>query len=142
VNFNGGRKGRLEELNDLLNNRAKIQREPLGLIVGATEGKDLPDKILRPEAGRNCLFEMLPGCFIFRQLHLYQPDISHNDGQNVVEVVRNTSGESSDCLQALRLPELSFSPQLLIFRPLALGNLFATAKQAMRWRIAAVLDNS
>src|SRR5260221_875440 len=51
--------------------------------------------------------------FALRQLSLQQPHRDHHRGQDVVEVVRQSPGQGSGALEALRAQQLSFGATLL-----------------------------
>ncbi|EKD40685.1 MAG: hypothetical protein ACD_74C00247G0002 [uncultured bacterium] len=95
----------------------------------AAEGQELPGQGGGPVSGLVDDLYFLPGRIIFRQLQLQQLAVAEDDGEDVVEVVGNPSGQDADGFHFLGLDKLAFQHFLFRCRLLAFGDIGKTSPQ-------------
>ncbi len=104
----GGLEQRAELLEDLPGGRLA----PAALVV-ATEDRELAGEVGGAERGGVDATEELGGLRQVVRLGPEQVDRATDDGEDVVEVVRDAAGDAAERLEALNPPDLFLQPQLL-----------------------------
>src|SRR5205823_10060318 len=70
--------------------------------LAAAEGEKLRYKLSRPRASREYLLELPRHLRMSRQVLKQQGAVSVDDGQQIIEVVRDAAGQPADRLQFVR----------------------------------------
>ena len=98
----------LERLRDLRNERPDVERLRLDRLAAA-EAEQFADQVPAAVTGVDQRAQVLARRFLVRlQRHADQLRAGHHDGEDVVEVVRETAGELADRFHLLRLAQLLF----------------------------------
>ena len=77
----------------------------------------------------------------FAQPLLRHLAVADNGGEDIIEIMRDTTGKLTDCLHLLRLPQLGLQPVLLRFGKLSRGNVFDETDHAALAAYAGGITN-
>jgi hypothetical protein len=112
-------KGAPKKGRDLFDHRIDVDRSAFG--VGPTTERENPShEVARPGRGPDDLFQVRAIGAVGGEVVLHLARLHQNRHEKVVEVVRDSAGQGSQCLHLLRLHELPFERTALRDLPLEL----------------------
>src|SRR5215813_11162639 len=87
----------------------------------AAEREQLPDQRCSPFASFQCLFYLSTEQVLRTQFGQEDLAIAHDNGQEIIEIMRDPSGQPADRFHLLGLPKLFLALPKGLFRPFPFG---------------------